>query len=170
MANKSPRRPSPSSVPATEAAAFYEAFQALVRAYQFRDPERTGCHGLSVVECYALEALHHGPVTVGALAATLRLDASRASRLATKLERRGLLERRRDGVDTRVVHLHASAEGQRLHDVIRSELVGRYERLLAPHTPATRKAVIALFGALHADLLERCAAAASTCTPAAPEP
>jgi len=36
---------------------FYGAFAELVRAYQFRDRESVCCHGLSVVQCYALEAL-----------------------------------------------------------------------------------------------------------------
>jgi DNA-binding MarR family transcriptional regulator len=61
----------------SQAAELFEAMSDLIRIYQFRDRDRTYCHGISVSQCYALEAVaRHGPLTVNQLAAYLYLGKS----------------------------------------------------------------------------------------------
>jgi DNA-binding MarR family transcriptional regulator len=50
----------------------------------------------------------------GEVSQRFEVDPSRITRLAQKLEREGLLQRKRDLEDNRVVRLHATEEGRRL--------------------------------------------------------
>ncbi len=66
-----------------EARDLYDAMSDLIKVYQFRDRDRTHCHGISVTECYALEAVdRHGPLRLGDLARTLHLEKSTTSRVS----------------------------------------------------------------------------------------
>jgi DNA-binding MarR family transcriptional regulator len=51
---------------------------------------------------------------MGDLAATTSIELSTLTRLVDGMERKGLVTRRRDGRDARVVTLHATAAGRRL--------------------------------------------------------
>lgn len=57
------------------------------------------------------------PVTVGELGQRLQLDSGTLSPLLTRLERRGLVERRRRPEDERSVAVSPTARGRRLRDV-----------------------------------------------------
>ena len=75
-----------------DAEQLYKALSHLVRVYQFRQRNRSGCEGLSVTHLYALEHLiKAGPVRVQSLVSALFLDKSNASRLVDSLANQGLV-------------------------------------------------------------------------------
>jgi len=115
----------------------------LSRRYQFRDRSAICCHGLSVTQCYALDALAEGgelPVT--ALARRLFLAVSTVTRTLDQLERRGLVLRRRGRGDRRVVRVTITPKGKALLARIQADLVATQRALLAPLSPAEREAVL----------------------------
>lgn len=68
--------------------------------------------GLSSSQLWALWELFASPgMTISELAAALYIHQSTVSNLLDKLEIKGLVERRRDGPDQRIVRLHLSDAG-----------------------------------------------------------
>lgn len=134
---------------AGEAAALYEAMQELVRVYQLRDRD-AACYGdVSPNECYALEAIERArDLTVNALAATLGLHKSNASRIVGGLVEKGYVARRADGADRRAVRLAITPRGAAAHAAIRRSIEARYATLLAPLPPAIRHHLVGLLRAL----------------------
>jgi MarR family transcriptional regulator, organic hydroperoxide resistance regulator len=53
-------------------------------------------------------------ISQGDVSDRFEVDPSRITRLAQRLEKEGLLRRKRDPEDSRVVRLHVTAEGRRL--------------------------------------------------------
>jgi MarR family transcriptional regulator, 2-MHQ and catechol-resistance regulon repressor len=138
-----------------DAESLHAALSELVRVYQFRDRDRICCHDVSVTQCYALEALlRRGPSSLNELASELYLDKSTASRVVATLERKGYVTRAPHREDRRAIVLSVTAAGRRLHDRIRTDLVGEAKTLLEDFEPAVRQAA--------ADLLFRLARAAAT--------
>ena len=126
---------------ATPAQDFSVALSDFIRVVQFRDRDRACCYDLSVTQCYALERIvHSGPLTVNELAAALYLDKSTASRVANSLVGKGILERRGDPDDGRVVRLAPTDRGDSIHQRIEADLVGEYTDLLADFEPAVQAA------------------------------
>lgn len=72
-----------------------------------------------------------GPATVSDLARAEQVSAPTVSRLVSVLEREGLVERRADVHDGRVVHVVATSEGARLLLAARRERVERLAAALA---------------------------------------
>jgi DNA-binding MarR family transcriptional regulator len=120
---------------------FSVALSDFIRVVQFRDRDRACCSDLSVTQCYALERIvHSGPLTVNELAAALYLDKSTASRVANSLVGKGILERRGDPDDGRVVRLAPTERGVSIHRRIEDDLVGEYADLLADFEPEVQAA------------------------------
>jgi DNA-binding MarR family transcriptional regulator len=69
---------------------------------------------LTLTQISALRQLRSGPQTLGRLGELAGLSAASISRLVDRLERRGLVSRRRDGEDRRVVEVHLESEGERV--------------------------------------------------------
>ena len=121
----------------------YDALSDLIKVYQFRDRNRVHCHGISVTECYALEALdRHGVLTLNELAARLYLEKSTVSRVVDLLERKALVWRHAHPEDRRAVQIGATEEGKRLHDRIAGEAKTRYRDLVEAIDPDARPVVI----------------------------
>src|SRR6185295_5250733 len=74
--------------------------------------------GLSPARLSALSvAVFAGPVTIGQLAAAEQVSPPTMTRLVVGMEREGLVRRRPDPEDGRVVWIHATPKGTRiLHD------------------------------------------------------
>jgi DNA-binding MarR family transcriptional regulator len=143
--------------------ALYDALSELIKVYQFRDRERTNCHGISVTECYALEALDRdGPLTLNELAGHLYLDKSTVSRAVDGMERKGLLTRLPHAGDRRAVQLEVTSRGRGLHERIVGEAEDRYRGLIADTDPQIRLAFV--------ELLHRIAHAARASGKGAPCP
>ncbi len=132
-----------------DAVAFHAALADLVRVYQFRDRTSIGCHGISVSQCYALEALvRKGAITLNQLAATLWLDKSTASRVVDGLADAGYVRRAAHPSDGRALLLAPTRAGRALHDRIVRELVEEEKALLRDVAPEVRQAAARLVAQL----------------------
>jgi len=81
------------------------------------------------------------------LAQALGVDPSTATRMCDRLERKGLITRRRDVIDRRVVLLDLSAAGRRLVERVTRSRRGEIERILEAVDPAERDALVRAFTA-----------------------
>lgn len=134
---------------ATDARDLHRVLDELIRVVQFRDRDRICCHEISVTQCYALRALvEEGPMGLNALAESLFLDKSTASRVVAALERKGYLLRRPHPRDGRAVVLEASDAGRRLYRRIEEELVEEVAQCAAGFDPAVRREMVRLLGRL----------------------
>jgi MarR family transcriptional regulator, organic hydroperoxide resistance regulator len=71
--------------------------------------------GLSAATWFLLTMLlDEDGISQGDVSHRFEVDPSRITRLAQRLEKEGLLRRKRDPEDSRVVRLHVTAEGRRL--------------------------------------------------------
>lgn len=128
-----------------DADAFSQALESLARIYQLQDPRQTCSYGISLTECYALEAIATlGPVGVNEIAAALALDKSTASRAASSLVRKRLAARRPHPRDGRAIEVTATREGTRLVQRIRDASRSCHRELLAEFPPDVRRAAAAL--------------------------
>ena len=127
----------------------YNALTDLVRLYQFRDRNMICSNGVSVTQCYALQTLSRGgPMTLGALAKSLRLDKSTVSRVVETLKRKGHLRRSIDPGDARAVRLEVTAKGRALHARIEKEILAEERDILVGLQPDVRRAVIGVLRGL----------------------
>lgn len=93
----------------------YRALSELARRYQFRNREEVCCYGLTVSQCYALEALtREGILTSSELAERLGLDLSSTTRIVDQLVRKKLAIRRRGASDARIREIATTDAGRRL--------------------------------------------------------
>jgi MarR family transcriptional regulator, organic hydroperoxide resistance regulator len=71
--------------------------------------------GLSTATWFLLSTLiEEDGISQGEVSHRFEVDPSRITRLAQRLEKEGLLRRKRDPEDNRVVRMHATEEGRRL--------------------------------------------------------
>ncbi len=71
--------------------------------------------GISAATWYLLTMLiYEDGISQGEVSHRFEVDPSRITRLAQRFEKKGLLRRKRDPEDNRVVRLHATEEGRRL--------------------------------------------------------
>lgn len=69
---------------------------------------------ITLAQVIVLRHLRAGPLTAGRLGELAGLSAASTSRLLDRLERRGLVSRRRDDEDRRLVEVHLEPAGERL--------------------------------------------------------
>jgi MarR family 2-MHQ and catechol resistance regulon transcriptional repressor len=139
-----------------QAERLYTVFAELVRGYQFRDREGICCHGLSVSQCHALDALAtKGQMTMGELAAHLYLDTSTVTRLVDFLVANKLVTRVSNVNDRRVCCAKNTRKGQSLVSKIRAELIDEHKHVLREIPPDSREAVISAMSHLLAAFNER---------------
>jgi DNA-binding MarR family transcriptional regulator len=74
---------------------------------------------LTLTQASVLRNLRSGPQTAGRLGELAGLSAASISRLVDRLERRGLVSRRRDTPDRRIVEVHLEPAGERLLGEVR---------------------------------------------------
>ncbi|MBI3007482.1 MAG: MarR family transcriptional regulator [candidate division NC10 bacterium] len=121
----------------------HEITKELSRRYQFRDRNAICCHGLSVTQCYALDALAgSSELSVTALARHLFLAVSTVTRMLDQLEGKELVLRRQGRGDRRVVRVSVTPKGKALLARIQANLVATQRALLAPLARAEREAVL----------------------------
>ena len=93
----------------------YIKLSRAVNAVSLREGEVMRAAGLTESQFGALEALLHlGPLCQHELAGKVLKSAGNMTTVVDNLERRGLVERRRDGEDRRVVTVHLTASGRDL--------------------------------------------------------
>ncbi len=139
-----------------QAEQFHDVFVDLVRRYQFRDRDSIGCHGVSVSQCYALDALFRlGPQTMGELAAALALEISTMTRIVDHLVTARLATRQEDADDRRVRRVCITRQGQQLATRIRDGLVHEYEQVLRAVPVEHRETVVQAVRHLRSAFQER---------------
>lgn len=115
----------------------------LVKRYQLRDRNRICCFGVSVSGCYVLDELgERGDQTMQALARRMFLSVSTMTRVVGQLARRGLVTRRRDPGDGRVVWVSLTREGKDVLARIHEGLVDSQREILRPLSARERGAVL----------------------------
>jgi DNA-binding MarR family transcriptional regulator len=115
----------------------------LFKFLQCRDRDTMTACGLSVAQCYSLDAIGtHGQLTLNELADSLYVTPSTASRTIEELVRKGLVERRQDPVDRRAVCLTLTAQGQALFEAVRQHLIERQLAILQQIDPSSRRDVL----------------------------
>ena len=97
-------------------------------------------HGLNQIDLEALLAVMYAerdgaPLTPGQLGAAVHLSSAATTGLIDRLERDGHLERRRDEVDRRRVHLHYADHGMRMAEGFFRPLGEINTALLSRYTP-----------------------------------
>ena len=139
-----------------DAEAFSAALAELARIYQLQDPRQTCAYGLTMTECYALEAVvERGPLTVNEVARFLALDKSTASRAVAGLVKKGYAARETHPADGRALQVRATRPGERLLERIHAAARRTYEEILRDFPPKVRRHATAL--------LRRLAAAERSC-------
>ena len=87
--------------------------------------------GVSAAQLWALWELHRSPgLSVGDLSQCLMIHPSTASNMLDKLEKKHLVERRRAGLDQRVVTLYLTARGAELLEAAPAPAQGELNRAL----------------------------------------
>jgi len=108
--------------------------------------------GATPAQLSALSVLMSGPKTLGDLAAAEQVRAPTVSRLAAEMERIGLIRRRDDPRDARVVHVEMTAKGRRVlgkgRELRITDIEGRGRRLDTPEMAMLEKAVGIIEGML----------------------
>ncbi len=138
--------------------ALYRALARLARRYQFRSRDEVCCYGLTVSQCYALQALSEvGLLTSSELASRLGLDRSTTTRLVDRLMRKKLAVRRRKADDTRVREVEITEAGRRLTAKIEEEFAHLLTQALHDLPPAVRRALPETIQRLTAALDRGCA-------------
>jgi len=141
-----------------------DELETLLRVVQFRDRDRACCYDVSVSQCYALERVVSADgLTVNALAASLYLDKSTASRIAQSLVDKGYVARQRDTEDRRVVRLVPTPSGTALCRRIMADIAEEYADMLSDFPPEVREGVIRLLGRLGRAFAARVEASGGSC-------
>lgn len=108
--------------------------------------------GATPAQLSALSVLMSGPKTLGDLAAAEQVRAPTISRLAAEMERSGLIRKRDDPSDARVVRVEMTAKGRRVlgkgRELRITDIEGRVRRLDAPQVATLEKAVGIIEGML----------------------
>jgi DNA-binding MarR family transcriptional regulator len=150
-----------------DAIGFSAALEDLARTYQLQDPRQTCTYGITLTECYALEAVvENGTLTVNEVAAELALDKSTASRAVASLVRKGLIARRGHPRDRRSIEVSPTAPGSRLYRRIRDAGRKRHRDLLQGFPPEARRAAIDLLSRLAVAERSRTRSGSRASTPA----
>jgi len=123
---------------------FQESIVALIRALGLHQPEQTPCgQPVAVGEAHALLELTREPgLSQNSLAARLRLEKSTVSRLVTMLERRGWIERQRDGADARIVRVRLTTAGREAAGNIAATRAEKFSGVFAAIPAPKREAVL----------------------------
>jgi DNA-binding MarR family transcriptional regulator len=115
----------------------------LCKFLQFRDRDAMIACGLSVAQCYTLDAIGtQGQLTLNELAEALYITPSTASRTVEELVRKGLVERRQDPADRRAVRLLLAPAGEAFYQALRRHLIQRQLAILEQIDPRSRRSAL----------------------------
>jgi DNA-binding MarR family transcriptional regulator len=126
----------------------HSAARHLLRRARRSDP----LTGATPAQLSALSVLMSGPKTLGDLAAAEQVRPPTVSRLAAEMERVGLIRRRDDPSDARVVRVEMTAKGRRVlgrgRELRITDIEGRVRRLDTSGVATLEKAVGIIEGML----------------------
>ncbi len=103
----------------------------LIRRYQFRDWNQICCYGISISQCYILDALaEDGDHTMQQLAKRMFKSVSTMTRVVAQLVRRGYVKRRQDPQDRRIIHVSITPQGKAIVAAVNRDLVETQKTIL----------------------------------------
>ncbi len=121
---------------------FHQQIVDLIKKYQFRDRNQICCFGISVSQCYVLEALHtHGPLTMNELAKKMYLKISTMTRVVEQLVKKGYVRREEGLNDRRVRLINLTKEGKAIYKKA-WENIFESEKVILKSIPSEHKAVL----------------------------
>lgn len=135
-------RPARPAGPAADARRLHGMLVGLMRRRSLRDPLAASCAELelSAPQVHTLLALgHEGALAMGDLARRVAVTEKTVTGLVDRLERDGLVERRRDEADRRVIHVALTAAGAALARRLDAEVLQAITRLLGRLDAADRR-------------------------------
>jgi DNA-binding MarR family transcriptional regulator len=92
-----------------------QSFTRLARFFNQLMREQLGCGPVTVQQCYTLEALIDGPLSMKDLAAEVAVHQSTLTRVVEKLENQGLVRRTRKENNQRSVEVQLTDAGQQTY-------------------------------------------------------
>ncbi len=108
-----------------------KAFKAFMRSHQFRDRNEMSPYGVTVTQCYALDALGDcGRLTMSELAEKMYLTTATITGVVDELEKKELAERSLDSRDRRLIRVSLTGKGLEVYHQIREALLNRYRSIL----------------------------------------
>lgn len=125
-----------------QATRLYRVATAFVMQFQFRDRNEMLCHGVTVSQCYVLEALESGPLYMQEVAEHLNVANSTITRSVDRLVARGLVERQMGGRDRRSVQIRLTESGRALLASIQDEIIADNRAILGDLPEDVRDHVI----------------------------
>ena len=125
------------------AVTLHRALTDFVRQYQFRNRNEICCYGVTVSQCYLLDALAtRGPLSMQELASHLCLKISTVTRLVDGLVKKKLVRRQKDSEDRRVVRAELTEAGQKTQEKITDDLLATQEQILLSMPENVREEVV----------------------------
>lgn len=110
--------------------------------------------GITAAQLWALtEVVEHPGLGSGDLAQKMSIHPTTASNLLAQLKRRKLVRVKRDDMDGRLKHLHATTSGQRLYEAAPQPRRGTLPAAIASLSPAQRQSCEKALAALHEAVL-----------------
>jgi len=92
-----------------------QAFTRLSRSINRLMRDQLSCGPVTIQQCYAMEALIDGPLAMGRLATRVGMHQSTLTRVVSKLEKLGYVERERDPENQRKVEVRLTGPGSDLY-------------------------------------------------------
>ena len=102
----------------TQVEKFHEQMVKLIKKYQFRDRNQIVCCGVSVSQCYILEAVKDGALTMNQLADKMHLQISTVTRVVEQLVLKGFVTREEDADDRRKRTITLTVSGKAMYQDI----------------------------------------------------
>ena len=98
---------------------------------------------ITLTQVQVLRALRDGPLTLGRLGQANGMSPTSVTRLVDRLERRGLVSRRRESEDRRLVQVHLEPQGERLLGEVKVVQGSDIHRAVEAMTPDERRRLTA---------------------------
>jgi DNA-binding MarR family transcriptional regulator len=118
-----------------------QSFTRLARFFNQLMREQLGCGPVTVQQCYTLEALADGPLSMKDLAAEVAVHQSTLTRVVEKLEKQNLVQRTRKSDNQRSVEVRLTDAGKQTYlllDAAGSQMISDLLNLI----PKERRLVI----------------------------
>jgi MarR family transcriptional regulator, organic hydroperoxide resistance regulator len=123
--------------------AFLDVFTRASKVVRTAADEAMSRHGVRVGQNLLLEVLWEGDgQTPGELAQRLHVSTPTVVKSVARMEAAGLLTRRRDQADRRLVRVHLTERGRAVQEPVEAARAALTERALALLTPAEREALV----------------------------
>lgn len=128
----------------------HEEVVELVKRYQFRDRNEMTCCGVSVSQCYALDAIHrYGPLSMNQLAEKLCLKISTVTRILEPVIKKGFVRRSEEPHDRRIRTVRLTEPGRAVLEVSWRKVLESEKAILLQFPESSRELLIQFLGELN---------------------